>query len=34
MSVTSKQLQLILQGISLKSVKKRKRYQHTEVKSG
>jgi transposase len=32
--VSSQQLQLILQGISLKSVRRRKRYQHTEVKSG
>ena len=34
MSVSSEQLQLILQGISLKSVRKRKRYQHTENKRG
>ena len=27
-SITAQQLQLILQGISLKSVRKRKRYQH------
>ena len=27
--ITAQQLQLILQGISLKSVRKRKRYQHT-----
>jgi transposase len=32
--LSSQQLQLILQGISLKSVRRRKRYQHTEVKSG
>ena len=29
LSITAQQLQLILQGISLKSVRKRKRYQHT-----
>ena len=34
LSISSQQLQLILQGISLKSVRRRKRYQHTEVKSG
>jgi len=33
-SISSQQLQLILQGISLKSVQRRKRYQHTGVKSG
>lgn len=32
MSITSEQLQLILHGISLKSVRKRKRYQHFEKK--
>ena len=34
MSISSEQLQLILHGISLKSVRRRKRYQHTENKSG
>jgi transposase len=34
LSVSSQQLQLILQGISLKSVRRRKRYEHAEVKSG
>lgn len=34
MPVSSEQLQLILQGISLKSVRRRKRYQHAENKSG
>ena len=34
LAISSQQLQLILQGISLKSVRRRKRYQHTEVKSG
>src|SRR3954470_20922479 len=34
LSISSQQLQLILQGISLKSVRRRKRYQHIEVKSG
>ena len=33
-SISSEQLQLILQGISLKSVRRRKRYQHREIKSG
>ena len=28
-NITSQQLQLVLQGISLQSVRKRKRYQHT-----
>ena len=28
-NITNQQLQLVLQGISLKSVQKRKRYQHT-----
>ena len=32
MNITSQQLQLILNGISLKSVHKRKRYQHFEQK--
>src|SRR3954470_3947281 len=32
--VNSEQLQLILQGISLKSVKRRKRYQHHQGQSG
>ena len=30
LSVTNQQLQLILQGISLKSVRRRKRYQHMQ----
>ncbi len=34
LSMSSQQLQLILQGISLKSVRKRKRYQHTSQSSG
>ena len=34
LSVSSQQLQLILQGISLKSVRKRKRYQHQQSESG
>lgn len=34
LSISSEQLQLILQGISLKSVRRRKRYQHIEGKSG
>lgn len=34
LSLSSQQLQLILHGISLKSVRRRKRYQHTEIKSG
>ena len=34
LSVSSQQLQLILQGISLKSIQRRKRYQHSAVKSG
>lgn len=34
LSISSEQLQLILQGISLRSVRRRKRYQHTEGKSG
>ncbi len=34
LSMSNQQLQLILQGISLKSVRRRKRYQHTGVKSG
>ena len=29
LNITSQQLQLVLQGISLKSVRRRKRYQHT-----
>jgi transposase len=33
-SITSQQLQLILQGISLKSVRRRKRYQHMTQSSG
>lgn len=34
LSLSSQQLQLILQGISLKSVRRRKRYQHAQGKSG
>ena len=34
MTISSEQLQLILQGISLKSIRRRKRYQHIEVQSG
>jgi transposase len=34
LSISSQQLQLILQGIALKSVRRRKRYQHVEHKSG
>lgn len=34
LSLSSQQLQLILQGISLRSVQRRKRYQHKGVKSG
>jgi transposase len=34
LSISCQQLQLILQGISLRSVRRRKRYQHTESKSG
>jgi transposase len=34
LSMSSQQLQLILQGISLKSVRRRKRYQHIGGKSG
>ncbi len=30
--ITNQQIQLILQGISLKSVRRRKRYQHNSVK--
>ena len=33
-SLTAQQLQLILQGISLKSIRKRKRYQHPAQSSG
>ena len=33
-SINSEQLQLILQGISLRSVRRRKRYQHTTQSSG
>lgn len=32
LSISSQQLQLILQGISLKSVRRRKRYQHDSLK--
>ncbi len=34
LSIGSQQLQLILQGISLKSVRRRKRYQHQQSQSG
>lgn len=34
LSISSEQLQLILQGISLKSIRRRKRYQHQQSKSG
>jgi transposase len=34
LSISSEQLQLILQGISLKSVRRHKRYQHSAGKSG
>jgi transposase len=34
LSVTNQQLQLILQGISLTSVRRRKRYQHMTQSSG
>ena len=34
LSISSEQLQLILQGISLKSVRKRKRYQHLTASCG
>jgi transposase len=34
LSISSQQLQLILQGISLKSVRRRKRYQHMTQSSG
>src|SRR3712207_1577473 len=34
LSISSQQLQLILQGISLKSVRTRKRYQHMNQSSG
>lgn len=33
LSISSQQLQLILQGISLKSIRRRKRYQHQQSKS-
>ncbi len=33
-SISSQQLQLILQGISLRSIRRRKRYQHTTHSSG
>jgi transposase len=32
LSISSQQLQLILQGISLKSIQRRKRYQHNNLK--
>lgn len=34
LSISNQQLQLILQGISLKSVRRRKRYQHKTQSSG
>ena len=34
LSITNEQLQFILQGISLKHVRRRKRYQHTTQSSG
>ncbi len=34
LSVTNQQLQLILQGIALRSVRRRKRYQHMSQSSG
>lgn len=34
LSISSQQLQFILQGISLKSIRRRKRYQHQQAKSG
>src|SRR4051812_4054072 len=34
LSVSHQQLQLILQGISLRSVRRRKRYQHQQSESG
>ena len=34
LSLSSQQLQLILEGISLKSVRRRKRYEHKEAQSG
>jgi transposase len=34
LAVSSQQLQLILQGISLKSVRRRNRYQHSQGESG
>lgn len=34
LSISSEQLQLILQGISLRSIRRRKRYQHTTQSSG
>ena len=34
LAISSEQLQLILQGISLRSVRRRKRYQHTTLCSG
>lgn len=34
LSINNQQLQLILQGISLRSIRRRKRYQHTQSKSG
>jgi len=34
LSISNEQLQLILQGISLKSIRRRKRYQHMTPSSG
>lgn len=34
LSITNQQLQLILQGISLRSIRRRKRYQHMSQSSG
>ena len=34
LSISNEQLQLILQGISLKSIRRRKRYQHMTQSSG
>ena len=34
LSITAQQLQLILQGISLQSIRRRKRYQHAPQNSG
>lgn len=34
LTITAQQLQFILQGISLKSIRRRKRYQHLALESG